>query len=85
MSEFTRVEDTVDADGYIVNGYNAWKCDCGKEVRSYRGQANVDCHKCGNCFNTFGQKLRRNWRGNPSNYNDDIGDMEGYEIQHADW
>jgi hypothetical protein len=28
--------------------------------------------------------LRDDWRGNPSNYDDEIGDLEGYEQQHAD-
>lgn len=31
--------------------------------------------------NEFGQELRDGWEGNPSNYDDDIGDLEGYELQ----
>lgn len=27
--------------------------------------------------------LRDDWRGNRSNYDDEIGDMEGFELQHA--
>jgi hypothetical protein len=37
--------------------------------------------ECGAGYNCFGQRLRDDWRGNPSNYNDEIGDMEGFEIQ----
>lgn len=65
---------------------NTWPCqDCGETVERYRGQSDVDCHKCGACYNAGGQRLRDDWRGNPSNYDDDISDLEGYEIQHADW
>jgi hypothetical protein len=31
--------------------------------------------------NASGQRLRDDWRGNPSVYDDEIGDMEGFEIQ----
>lgn len=77
---YRRVEDTADEAGYA-----AWDCNrCGKEVRRYRGTSDVDCSNCGTCYNASGQRLRDDWRGNPSNYDDTISDMDGYEIQHAD-
>lgn len=62
-----------------------WECkECGHTVHSYGRDT-----YCGNCdaqYNAFGQRLRDDWAGNPSNWDDEIGDMEGYEIQHAnDW
>lgn len=83
MREITRVEDTVDSDGYIINGYTMWLCDCGAEVRRYRGQSDVDCGKCGQPYNASGQRLRRGWRGNPSNWDENISDLDGYEIQYS--
>lgn len=84
--DIRRVEDAVDAEGFVVaGGYSAWDCDrCGKEVRRYRGVANIDCGNCGASYNAVGQRLRDDWRGNASNYDDDVSDMDGYENQHAD-
>jgi hypothetical protein len=42
------------------------------------------CSGCGACYNSWGQRLRDDWQGNPSLYDDGIGDMEGFELQHAD-
>ncbi|AXH46829.1 hypothetical protein SEA_ACOLYTE_86 [Mycobacterium phage Acolyte] len=86
-TNYRRVEDTVDDEGFIVNGYSAWDCDrCGNEIRRYRGQSDVDCSQCGACYNAGGQRLRDDWRGNASNYDDEVGDLEGFELQHAgDW
>jgi hypothetical protein len=83
MTEITRVEPVLDADGFMVDGdYTRWDCEqCGSEVRRYRGQSDVDCGECGACYNAGGQRLRDDWRGNPSNYDDEIGDLEGFEIQ----
>lgn len=80
---FKRIAETVDADGTINEGYSRWDCKCGEEVRRYRGEGDVDCHKCGRCYNAGGQLLRSDWRNNPSNYDDEIGDLEGYEMQYA--
>ena len=87
-NNFRRVEDTVDAEGWITEGgYSAWDCEkCNAEVRRYRGQSDVDCHECGACYNTGGQRLRDDWRGNSSNWDEDVSDMDGFERQHAgDW
>lgn len=79
---YRRVEDVIDSEGFISEGgYSAWDCErCGREVRRYRGQSDVDCDNCGACYNAGGQRLRDNWRDNPSAWDDEIGDMEGYEI-----
>lgn len=83
-ANFDRVEDTIDNEGYRVPGYSRWDCEkCGNEVRRYRGTMDVDCYECGASYNASGQRLRDDWRGNPSNYSDEIGDLEGYEMQHA--
>lgn len=59
---------------------------CGSEVSRYRGEDDIEC-RCGAQYNASGQRLRDDWRGNPSTWDDDIGDLGGYEIQHAggDW
>lgn len=83
-NNYRRVEDTVDKDGYIVGGYAAWDCEkCKREVRRYRGQRDVDCGNCGACYNAGGQRLRDDWRGNASNWDDEVGDMEGFEAQQV--
>lgn len=65
------------------DGSSSWPCQkCNQTVWRYRGQSDVNC-ECGACYNAFGQRLRDDWRGNRSNYDDEIGDMEGFELQHA--
>jgi hypothetical protein len=65
---------------------NAWKCECGEVVERFRGMGDVECNGCGAQYNASGQRLRDDWRGNRSNWDDDVSDMEGYEMQHAgDW
>lgn len=65
-------------------GETTWPCEqCGATVARYRGQGDVDCPRCGACYNAFGQRLRDDWRGNPSAWDDEIGDLDGFEIQHA--
>lgn len=57
-------------------------CDqCGATVYRWRGQDDIDCD-CGAIYNCFGQRLRDDLysRPNPSEYDDEIGDLEGYEI-----
>ena len=57
--------------------------ECGEQMDVYRGQGDQMCPACKTWHNVFGQALRDDWCGNPSLYNDDISDLEGYEIQHA--
>ena len=78
---YREVEEEVGPDGFVTRGgYSAWDCEnCGKEVARYRGQGDVSCPHCDAQYNAFGQRLRDDWRDNMSNYDDEIGDMEGYE------
>ena len=67
------------------DGSSSWLCQkpCKETVWRFPGTSSASCTNCNAQYNIFGQRLRSDWRGNPSNYNSDIGDMEGYEIQHA--
>lgn len=56
---------------------------CGHEVARWHGMSEVTCGRCGAEYNAFGQRLRDDWRGNPSTWDDDVSDLEGYEMQHA--
>lgn len=58
-------------------------CDrCGTLILRFRGDDDIDCPKCGAIYNSFGQRLRDDLysRPNPSSWDENIGDMEGYEI-----
>ena len=57
---------------------------CGTTVERWRGQGDVSCGHCGAEYNAGGQRLRDDWRGNPSAWDDEVGDLEGYEIQHSE-
>ncbi|WKW87309.1 hypothetical protein SEA_CHARGERPOWER_94 [Mycobacterium phage Chargerpower] len=90
---YRTVDPVVDDEGWIIQGgYSAWDCtatahrkECGGEVRRYRGSRDVSCPDCGAWYNASGQRLRDDWQGNLSNYDDEVGDLEGFEAQHADW
>lgn len=56
---------------------------CNHTVERWRGQGDVTCGHCGAEYNAGGQRLRDDWRGNPSSWDDDVSDLDGYEIQHA--
>lgn len=59
-------------------------CDrCKHTVTRWRGQSTVTCTNCRAEYNAGGQRLRDDWRGNPSAWDEDVPDLEGYEIQHA--
>lgn len=73
--EVTRHED----------GSSTWPCEkCGSTVYRYRGQSDTECDRCNAQYNAFGQRLRDDWRNNRSNYDDEYGDMEGYEDSFRD-
>lgn len=58
---------------------NTWECEvCKVTVMRFRGEGDVSC-ECGAQYNASGQRLRDNWRSNPSWSDEDIDDMEGYE------
>lgn len=62
---------------------NSFKCqECNTLLHRYRGQYGVTC-QCGAEYNAGGQRLRDDWRNNLSNYDDDISDLDGYELQYA--
>lgn len=83
-TNYRRVEDSTDSEGFVIPGYSAWDCEkCGGEVQRYRGQSDVNCPNCSASYNAGGQRLRDDWRDNPAwKYPDlEIGDMEGFELQ----
>lgn len=53
--------------------------NCGEEISRWPGTYGVSC-SCGAEYNVSGQRLRDDYRSNPSLYNEDIGDMEGFEM-----
>ena len=58
-----------------------WKCQkCKRTIERYPGMNDIQC-VCGAWYNSFGQRLRDDWQGNPSNYDEDINDLEGFEMQ----
>lgn len=62
---------------------NWWHCGtCDRHLERYRGQSDVPCD-CGAEYNSGGQRLRDDWRRNPSLYDESIGDLDGFEIAHA--
>lgn len=65
---------------------NAWECDdCGETCERFRGGSDVQCG-CGAWYNASGQRLRDDWMGNPSTWDEDVSDLDGFEMQHAgDW
>lgn len=80
-----RVEATYDDNDMLIEAeHTAWDCDrCRATVYRYRGQSDVSCSECGTNYNAGGQRLRDDWRGNPSTWDDNISDLDGYELQHA--
>lgn len=62
---------------------NTWTCDCGTTVSRFRGQSDVQCPNCDQWFNAGGQRLRNDWQGNSSMYDEDVSDLDGFELQHA--
>lgn len=60
-------------------------CDrCREPIERWRGQSEVTCPGCGAEYNAGGQRLRDDWRGNSSTWDEDVSDLDGYEIQHAE-
>lgn len=81
MTEKEYVDDVYDAEGNLVEpGYTAWDCDCGERIYRFRGDGDVKCSE-GHWWNSFGQRLRDDWQGNPAWKYDDCSDMEGFERQ----
>lgn len=56
-----------------------WHCaNCGAHLERWRGGGDQIC-TCGAEYNAFGQRLRDDWRANPSWQNEDIDDLSGFE------
>jgi hypothetical protein len=47
------VKQARDENGRYIGSF--WKCDCGAEVWAYG--SDTDCDRCGQMYNSFGQKL----------------------------
>lgn len=62
---------------------HTWTCDCGRAMARYPRQGDQSCPDCGQWFNAGGQRLRSNWTDNPSTHDEEIGDLEGFEMSHA--
>lgn len=58
--------------------------NCKSKVEVWGPGEDTECPRCHTEYNAFGQELRSDWRSNPSNYDDDISDLEGYERSHRD-
>jgi len=59
------------------------ECECGTRIERWRGETHVECPDCKAQYNAAGQRLRDDWGRNPSNDDEDIGDLEGMEIMEA--
>lgn len=70
---------------FQLESHPTWtkKCACGNDVSRWPGEMYPDCGNCGADYNASGQRLREGWDRNMSNYDDEVGDMEGYEAQYA--
>jgi uncharacterized Zn finger protein (UPF0148 family) len=76
----------------ISHDQHVGHCDrCHSQLSRFRGQGDISCPACGANYNCFGQRLRDDLhtRRNPSEDNEDIGDLEGDEMSWAqmgeDW
>jgi hypothetical protein len=84
QAEAWRILDEVRADGTYakIHRHITFPCgSCGAEVR-VNGGHDGDCDNCGAEYNSSGRRLRSN-RHNPSEWDEDISDMDGYEIEMA--
>ncbi len=57
-----------------------WHCTrCNRHLNRYRGMGDTSC-RCGANYNAFGQRLRDNWQDNPAWAEDEIDDLQGFEL-----
>ena len=78
------------SEGHYVDGFRlttapTWTktCACGDTIERWRGETDVSCGTCGAWYNASGQRLRDDWHGNASNWDENVSDMDGFEAQHA--
>ena len=58
-----------------------WECQaCGRTIEHWNPGEDEVCD-CGAWYNAFGQRLRDDWMGNESNWDEDVDDLEGFERQ----
>ena len=80
LEQSRAIEDPVIRRGQGLPS-NWWHCrKCGTHLERYRGQGDQNCY-CGAWYNASGQRLRDDWYGNASNFDDEISDLEGFEAQ----
>ena len=60
-------------------GLYLWRTD----LPLAHGQGEVSCSRCGTEYNASGQRLRSWWRANPSIREEDISDLEDFELANA--
>ena len=73
-------EDQPDPTGWTHVEFDC--AQCGATVSRYRGVATEpSCDECGAQYNASGQRLRDDWRGNRSTWDENCGDLEGFEEQ----
>ena len=81
MPEFIELSEDDREEGIT----NAWKCSvCSRPIYRYRGTDDQVC-SCGAIYNAFGQRLRDDLysRPNPSEWDENISDLDGYEMMYA--
>lgn len=73
-------EDQIDAINWTRVEFDCTQC--GAVVMRWRGVATEpSCDECGAQYNASGQRLRDDWRGNRSTWDENVGDLEGFEEQ----
>lgn len=82
MSDMPAWDETGWADAPAPGPTWSKPCErCGSITERWPGEGDVSCYRCGAEYNAFGQRLRDDWRGNPSSWDEDVDDMEGFERQ----
>ena len=66
-----------DADTQPPRTFHCTQCD--KHLERHTGEDDISCPRCLTEHNAFGQALRVGWRDNPSTWDDDVNDLEGFE------
>lgn len=61
----------------------SWSCQSCRGTVIADNSWTVTCLQCGAQYDGSGHRLRDDWADNPSVYDEEIGDMEGYEIEQA--
>lgn len=77
-----RMTQQPDSDDHADTQGTCDRHGCGELILRFRGEPDITCPQCGANYNCSGQRLRDDLhtRVNPSEYDDDIGDLEGDEL-----